>query len=155
MIFSEIEIVELYCCFTIHSTFSIYFIEFFFSFFRFRKDLIFNCIMLNFVLKKINDDFKINFVVFFVDERLFRIVNEIAVMTTNDELNSIEKNSTEDEFAESMKNLNDSKNNFEKNRFLLINVCLANKNVTLCLDFNVFCFSEFESECSNLFFCLF
>ena len=155
MIFFEIEIIELYCCFTVHSTFSIYFIESFFSSLKFRKDLIFSCIILNFILEKIDDDFEIDSVVFFVDERLSKTVNEIAVMTTDDELSSIEKSSTEDEFAESMKNLNDSKNNFEKDRFLLANVCLANEDVALCLDFDVSCFSEFESECSDLFFCLF
>ena len=110
--------------------------------------------MLSLALEKIDDDFEVNFVVFFVDERFSRIVDEIAVMTTDDELNSIEKSSTEDESAESMKNLNDSKDSFEENRFLLANVCLANEDVALCLNFDVFCSFEFESECSDLFFCL-
>ena len=110
--------------------------------------------MLSLALEKINDDFEIDFVVFFVDEKLSRIVDEIVVMTIDDEFNSIEKSSIEDEFVESMKNLNDLRNNFEKNQFLLINVCLANEDVILCLNFDVFCFFEFESEYSNLFFCL-
>ena len=111
--------------------------------------------MLNLALEKINDDFEINSVVFFIDERLSKVVNEIVVMTTNDELNSIEKSSIENESIESIKNLNDSKNNFKENRFLLANVCLTNENVTLCLNFDVSCSFKFESECSNLFFCLF
>ena len=110
--------------------------------------------MLSFVLEKIDDDFEIDFIVFFIDEKLSKIVNEIVVMTIDDELNSIEKSSIEDKFVESMKNLNDSRNNFEKNRFLLVNVCLTNEDVVLCLNFDVSCFFEFENECSNLFFCL-